>query len=770
REAVADQDFAKGLLLSSDSLSSSLRRYLAGPAGRSSAKVRQIERSLLRYLSRMAMKATPFSLFCSLLPGSLTADGASQSEAAPAFSASPRRKTSVLRLDKSIYGRLIGRLTRRAEIRRHLPLELNSTVQREGERWLFLTARGHQEVFQRLAHNAVLSVLSAALEARTPQTLGELAANLAGHPDVDASLEEAVAYLDRLVEIGLLRFRLGIPEQEVHWDEPLAALLAPIDDPQARRVVSFLGELRELMESYSLADAPGRAELLRRATALVPEVMEELEPDSGYEAKHPFYEDAGGEASLNLDLAEVEPVLLEYARLSAALAYPRSEQANLRHFFESFYGEAVTSLPLLRFYEDYYREHFKQHLDRQKGAEAAAEKGDYDLFNPFGLEILERLDRGGERLRQLLRERIEASPDAEEIRLEREDLEAATGGIPELPESPRSLSFFVQYLGGPGIDGSRPALLARNYMSGYGKYFSRFLYLLPERVLADLQASNRELSREKLVEICGDANFNANLHPPLMPHELSYPTGESTGHPGELRSADLRVARDPESAHQLALFDSEGARVYPVDLGFLNPRLRPPLFQLLSRFTPATHFTLPMPEISKTETGAEGADLAARTIYALPRLTYRGRIVLARRQWSLGREAFPRRLPQQDEAAYFLSVQSWRGEHGLPEEVFCRIHALPSQGDEPEGAKRPRAPMRQHLYKPQFIDFSSPLLVDLLTKTLETLDNFALTFEERLPAKEHLVGHGEELFATELILQADFPQAREPASRPEAAA
>ena len=60
----------------------------------------------------------------------------------------------------------------------------------------------------------------------------------------------------------------------------------------------------------------------------------------------------------------------------------------------------------------------------------------------------------------------------------------------------------------------------------FGKYFSRFLYLLPDEVEKDLVASNRRLTRSELAEICGDASYNADLHPPLLPEEIAYPTAE----------------------------------------------------------------------------------------------------------------------------------------------------------------------------------------------------------------------------------------------------
>jgi hypothetical protein len=149
---------------------------------------------------------------------------------------------------------------------------------------------------------------------------------------------------------------------------------------------------------------------------------------------------------------------------------------------------------------------------------------------------------------------------------------------------------------GPGGD---PLLILQggSYTAGFGKYFSRFLYMLPDDVQEQVRRENAALTDDLLAEICGDAQFNANLHPPLLKWEISYPTGESGAAEEQLRSSDIGVEPDPEDPDTLRLVHAPtGRRVVPVDLGFLNPRMRPPLYQLVSRFTPPAMFAPPVPE------------------------------------------------------------------------------------------------------------------------------------------------------------------------------
>lgn len=782
QEAVADGDFRNGVLLASTTLFDEIERYTKADAGQPGAKARQVERSLLRYYTRTAVKTSPFSTFCAIVPGLLRDDPA---QGGAGFLGNPREKSSVVRLNKAMVPFLVQAITARPAVRLHLPVELNPTLRRMDGRWLFLTGAGRREVFQHLAPHPVLDLLLDLLKEPGPRPLGALAEALL--EEVEASEDTITAYLNRLLDAGFLRFRLGIREQDLDWDRSLCRLLEGLEDDLARRTVLFLQEYRRLADAYAEASLERRRALSERVAALVDGYFASVEETEGWlPGTETLFEDAGGKARLVLGLGDLGDLLAEYARLIRPFIWLLGEQANMRHFFAEHYGSETGSetgsepVPLLRFYEDYYREHLEGHLERQEQLQvqpAGEADGERDpetfarLSNPFGLELVEKLNEARHGLVRRIRELWRAAPDAEEIVLERRDLEELAAGLPDLEDPFRSVSLFVQLV--PGDRENRDRIVLDEVLGGFGKYFSRFLYLLPEEVEKDLVASNRRLTRSELAEICGDASYNGDLHPPLLPEEIAYPTAEGGSAREQISVADLMVEPDPRRPFRVRLVNATtGREVIPVDLGFRNPRLRPLLFQMLSRMTPAAAFVLnpPVEPEEPQDGGPEAGPEVSNRVVHRPRVSYRGRLVLARRRWTLPQTLFPGRDRRESEGGYFLRIQRWREELGLPEEVFVRIVDLKGEsrvrpekmwpGQVPPGRTSPgkRPGFRDHLVKPQYVDFRNPLLVDLFSRMTENLETFEVIFEERLPGRDHLISSGEERFVTEMILQVDFPE------------
>lgn len=870
QSALRDLDFQKGLLLSSRTLFGNLQRYLAAKPERVGSRDEQIERGLLRYFTRASMKATPFARFCAIasarfVPASYPRDHASPSIS---FDRSPRTKRGFVRLNKRLYGALWEYLKRMPAVREQLVIDLNPTLNTSEDRLSFLASVKSDEVFQRMPRTEPLDAVLSLIREKHEPTFGDLINIIIADPSLETTADEAIQYLNALVACGLLRFRSLVPEQVAEWDVPLRNALVICDDSRAQAIVSLLSSIRALADRYAIASVAERESITGQVQDLLRTAFDDDSLTSPRWVEPVFYEDAATEAEVSIPMVSgVESTLntlCEWVALTRPFVNTRADQATMRHFFDVHYPDQ-SSVPLMSFYEDYFREHLRDHGEKQRRARAGIvdhELESYDLSNPFRLERIWQLQSATARLTRMLASQWDASPNADQIDFNRDTLVAAFGDMSGAPASEcSSVSFFCQLvIPHHCADASMAVVYRGQYSVGFGKYLSRFLYMLPDAVRERVYASNRELAGTSfLAEICGDAQFNANLHPPLLPFEIGYPTGEGGASNAQLPSANIDVRRDPDDPFALCLeHRPTGTRVFPVDLGFLNPERRPALFQLLTRFTPGGAFGISLPETPFSPSGEpstiavaeaieeegpppmdiptslapltpkglrndgatkKGLPLPPLSIVRRPRLVYGGHVVIARQRWKVPGSLMPRLTGGEDDAAFLLRVDRWRRAHGIPERVYVRVLAqktVQSQmgitlstaeattSDTPDdgalngiddieaaheddlvgvtvphevglvsqapplaapvisdatgrGTRTHRAANRpsRDFAKPQFIDFASPLLVQLFARLPGALPSFFLLLEECYPETSALPMFGKDAFTCEMIVQLD---------------
>ncbi|HVX41150.1 MAG TPA: lantibiotic dehydratase [Gemmatimonadaceae bacterium] len=818
RALVRDEDFQAALLLSSASLFGNLERFLKGDSRAGRSREEQLERGLLRYLVRMGAKSTPYARFCTVLPGRFDSDSrvAVANAALLGFDADPARKRGHLRLNKSLHAVLWAHLSARPAIRSTLVVELNSTLAEDGERWRFLASTGARELFQRLGRSPALDLIVRTVRGGNAITFGALVARIVADPEIDATPVDAEAYLDRLVEFGLLGLRRVVRDQEPDWDVPLAAYLERIDDEHGALVAGMLRDVRARLTEYAGARPVAREPLGRSIDQTILATLERL----GLEPEIPrgiaLFEDASADAEMRIartpGVERALASLAQFLEIVRPVAFPRVDQATMRYYFDRRYPDRE-AVPLLQFYEDFSRDHLKAHMAQEARVRSGTVPGAVIDHNPLRAPAVTDILVGISRIQELLRACWHSNPCATSIDITPGELRFAVGDLRVPDRDCHSFGMFAQIVA-PHADDAQVIVSGGQALTGYGKFFSRFLYVLPPDVRDAVVAENAGLTRDWLAEICGDHDFNPNLHPPLLPHEIAYPGTEGDADSPRLRCADLVVRRDDGDANNLHLVHApSGQRVLAIDLGFMNPRLRPALYQLLARFAPVMNFVIPVPSApdrpaQHTSAGESAAADTARPrgVTYRPRITFDSRVVLARRRWTVDVRDIPARDVTESEAAYFGRINEWREANGIPECSYVRLQgnrsgasrattntdarepnvsAAPDEGDAidaefDEGAEAADpspaataperagegAPAAVHakrkvrpIGKPQYIDFRSPVLVMLFLRTAATVPSFRAAFEECYPAESDLPSFDGRSFACELCLEFTAPAA-----------
>ena len=774
-QGLAQQEsLRKGLLLSSEVLLAQLPRYWQTVPADFRKREYQLELGLLRYLSRLHFKTSPFSTF--------TAVGLSTLGVAPTGVAWPTGEVlyrSILRLNSNLLAYLKTLLLLVPGLRDTLPVRLNPSVSRQADGYHFLLNHHNVEAFQKLPRQELLTAVETELAAAGDQfTLAQLAQTLAADY-VDAPAPALLNWLLKLLACGFLEVDLGVSGTDPDWDQALTRRLQPLaaTEPAAAETLALLQGLRHLLTSYAHAPAHDRAGLhqqmrdaFRHAEARLLAASGQAPADGlslaeyrlAYAQQYQqaeaftiqpflhadfnlFYEDAAQPTAGQLDAGLVQQFLQNLHHLLASTTQPAGELAAIQAYFLAHYelGQAVS---LLAFYQAYV-------ADLRKPAQKRAE-----LAAPTSLPQPAATAEPAWLAPWLAGSLPAYAP-------------VVTLGPPPLAALPAAhepviTAAYVQF-----FTETQPSATPRlrgvvnGLATGMGRGSGRFLHLFELEIPAAFREWNQTLHDESaLAAELADASYsNANLHPPLLPWQLVLPGGHAT-HPAaqQLSTGDLTV-RYCAQRQRLGLWhEPSGRPVFPHDVGLQALTSRSELYQFL------THFTEVGPTSLAPLLQAVGRYCRARFpqqtepqpgIFRYPRIEAGAGIVLQRRRWYVPPAAVPVRGSAEGEGRYLLRLAEWRQQLELPAEVF---YYLRPTGEVPATA----APAGADDYKPQYLHFENPLLVRLFAKQLAKAGSLLLV-EEMYPDTGTLRQQGQYHVRESLVeWRADFLPSTDQATTP----
>jgi hypothetical protein len=692
---------------------------------------RRLATTLLRYVSRGALKLSPFSTFtpvglAHVVPGS----------ASLTLTGSPWRAQSLVRVRRHVLDRCADLLQRYLPWRRRLVVALNdSAVQLPDGRVLLRrpshyradeegrTLRYHEEALVRASLRGPLVESLRCLLSERIVTYGDVVPALrqrldGGHTEADIALQ-----LDRLVDIGFLELIAPWRSDDRHLEKAMVRELRRLaPDPGLEACVGSLERLVALEESLMGSSDP--ASDVREMDALIDRAIEgaaraggvgtDIDVTGG--ASHEVYQDVWcaptrpgqaavvrlGRAPLDEAARSVAP-LVGYARLwDRRLDFLYTLGALLRR---ARGGQCV--VPLLeafRLAQEPWQAFLEAHTRKRgdRGFERAT-------WNPLGLPLLQELASWRDAAHAGLDTCLVDGPDGRRIQVE--GLETALRRIPaRFTESHAGGCLFLQ----PATaDGSLWVL--NRLKEGTGRFGSRYTPVMPPGVARSYAAGLRrrgslEIEGEpvELLDVQCIQGDTLNVHLPQTPKVLTLP-GATVGLPASQRRGlnDMVVTVDRDGCPQLR--DAAGQRYLPVYLGVAYQAYLPTLVKFLCAFGP-TEMGAVFP--APLERDRDGVVVRERTVI--------GNVVIHRRAWRVPAAPLRRALAAPDSDA-FAAVHRWRRERGIPERVFA-IERVPH-------------PSLDHVYKPQYLDLTSPLFTFVLRAALETAGE-TLLLEEALPAPE----------------------------------
>ena len=164
-----------------------------------------------------------------------------------------------------------------------------------------------------------------------------------------------------------------------------------------------------------------------------------------------------------------------------------------------------------------------------------------------------------------------------------------------------------------------------------------------------------------------------------------------------------------------------------------------PIYNLINQRY--THKTSPKSEEN------QGDEVKQLKVSFTPRIIIE-KLIFQRKTWLFPKQLLPLKETVDDAYSYHKKVALWRRENNLPDEVF--IYVDPSRGANvaPELKKR----LTRDDYKPQYIDFRQPLLVNLFEKlALKTPQSMKIV--EMLPTSEEMLRIDGKRYVSEFVMQ-----------------
>lgn len=278
----ANESLRKGLLLSSRSLFESLEKFSqANPADFKKKEI-QNEQALLKYLTRMVTKTSPFSTFNNL---SIAGTATTEQPIHVVPGASATKVSSHLSLNNGLFKYLTAIFVSSRDIYRHLEVRLNPTVQVKDDHYLFLTNSDNVEAFQRIMFNPVVSLVYEKFLDGSLFTFKSLTESVLD--DVDADADQIENYIRHIINYGFLEFNIGVSGIDPAWDIKLIEKLKPLEAagvPLIENLIATLARLRAIALESQYADASDREALMMDAFRTIRKTCMELHEAAGLPA------------------------------------------------------------------------------------------------------------------------------------------------------------------------------------------------------------------------------------------------------------------------------------------------------------------------------------------------------------------------------------------------------------------------------------------------------------------------------------------------------
>jgi len=538
-------------------------------------------------------------------------------------------------------------------------------------------------------------------------------------------------FITNLFNVGLLKFEMILIENPEKWIDKVKAVFleSTLNSEIKSLLINLLQSISSLLQELHYFSAPIQQkktilDSLYNEFILVENALNELSKSQFIKInkERMVYEDCYLQNNSTIDKSEITSFINQLDALMDIISTPKTQDHSILTLFNLKFS-SLEDIPLLLFFEEYSKNvmHFGKSIADINEAK--------HYKNVLAGHTYEKDDKIENNITDF---KFEANENQIVLNV---NLEKKSN------KTKRYRSGMFQFV----FENNKISKLVVSTLgSGYSKMFSRFLNS-PKSVdiLKKIQEwnNNSNDTDEIWVDLADFSTFNANIHPQLMPYSISY-FGE-TDQSKKICLKDLFIKWEQ---NQLIVFHKpSNKRVLFFDFGFQTLNGRSNLYQFLSQFQRLENYGInKLFTYLEDKLKQELKLMNTKEFTFIPRIVLNEIIILRRACWLINREKFVSLLEGGSSIKNFLKLNHWYRNAGIPKDVFVKI--IPNNSNK-------STTRNSDNYKPQYIDFGSPELVNYFIKIVTKSTNCSIILEEMFPLRDQQMIINNKSYVTEHYLQ-----------------
>ncbi|WP_422090369.1 lantibiotic dehydratase [Tenacibaculum ovolyticum] len=682
KEITETSFFKNGIFFSSEILHNQINKT-DFKFSKINKKNKKLVSSVLKYLTRSITKTTPYSSFTKLC--CLKYDNQNY------FTNKIAKDYSTFQITNLFFHYLKLFLLKKNEFKNILEIDVNSTIsiRKELNMINYFYNKENNESFKSIENNQVLSFMHDFLKS-TPHSKYEVLI-LKLQSVTDESKENIISYIETLINEGFLILKYPISSTNQNWIYDLKKKLHQVPFSNLELKEDLLILLNFINNNINkigiITDIDDKKTIQEIIYESIISFFNKYDLDSGFllnvKKTDLLYEDSIGSIAPKIKVSSIDKLSNELIILQNTFNKILNYKKELNKFLTTFLIKDKKNI--LDFYEEIYLKNSQSFFLKEKSL---------IHFNEIVSKSISKIN------------------SSKNIK----DIDISTFFKPEFLNNTENVSFGAYF---QTENDNLDRVILNNLSNGKGANISRFLNSFPKEYAKEVKEYNKN-SKFIIVEVKDASIHNTNTFPTLCESLISVDEDLVLKDSRNLTSLK-KIFVSKNDLDELILINEEGKEIEPQIFSIEAINRKSKFTQFLDIFNKTDNlgFNFYLKSLN------DYYKKLNKNISTIPRLVFKEKIIIQRKKWFVKKKHLQKALNKTTLSENFLSINEWVFKNKIPSKVFIKISERDLKNNQNDN------------YKPQFIDFKSPIFMLLTINLIEKADE-VIEITEMYPNTDHI--------------------------------